>query len=99
MFIDEILKWLLMVESLLEILVKRRSQKFYKSIDVNSMENVIVEIKVRMVFLVVHRFCEQVINKMKKMNRMNKNRINRNHLDLSLGRRDRNCDTMRPILL
>ena len=99
MFIDEILNWLLMVESLLEILVKRRSQKFYKSIDVNSMENVIVEIKVRMVFLVVHRFCEQVINKMKKMNRMNKNRINRNHLDLSLGRRDRNCDTMRPILL
>ena len=88
-----------MVESLLEILVKRRSQKFYKSIDIHSMENAIVEIKVRMIFLVVHRFCEQVINKMKKMNRMNKNRINRNHLDLSLGRRDRNCNTMRPILL
>ena len=55
-----------MVESLLEILIKRRSQKFYKTIGVHSMENAIVEIKVSMIFLVVHRFYEQVVNKFKR---------------------------------
>ena len=55
-----------MVESLLEILIKRRSQKFYKAIGVHSMENAIVEVKVSMIFLVVHRFCEQVVNKLKR---------------------------------
>ena len=55
-----------MVETLLEILVKGRSQKFYKPIDVHSIENAIAEIKASMIFLVVHCFCEQVVNKFKR---------------------------------
>ena len=38
-----ILKYSLMVESLLEILTNRRSQAFYKLIDVQSVANVIGE--------------------------------------------------------
>ena len=39
-----ILKDSLMVESLLEILTKRRSQAFYKLIDIKSVKNVLGEI-------------------------------------------------------
>ena len=38
-----ILKYLLVVESLLDILTKRRNQAFYKLIDVDSVKNVLCE--------------------------------------------------------
>ena len=38
---ERILKYLLAVESLLEILTNRRSQAFYKLVDVHSVTNVI----------------------------------------------------------
>ena len=42
-----------MVDSLLETIAKRESQKFYKPIDVGSLTNAINEIDVSMIFLVV----------------------------------------------
>ena len=39
----EILKYSLVVESLLEILTKRRNQAFYKLVDVRSVTNVLWE--------------------------------------------------------
>ena len=48
---------MLMVESLLEIISERRSQKFYKPIDFKSVKNVIDETKVSMIFLVITVFC------------------------------------------
>ena len=57
-----------MVDSLLEIITERRSQKFYKFIDVHSMTNAIDEIVVSMIFkifLVVIFFVGWVVNKLK----------------------------------
>ena len=48
-----ILKWSLMVGNLLEIITKRRDQRFYKPIDVNSVINAVDEIEVDMIFLAV----------------------------------------------
>ena len=45
-----------MVDSLLEIRTERRSQKFYKPIDVHSVINAIDKIEVSMVFLAVTFF-------------------------------------------
>ena len=45
-----------MVDSLLEIIAERESQKFYKSIEVHSVINIIDEIEVSMIFLVVTFF-------------------------------------------
>ena len=45
-----------MVDSLLEIITERGSQKFYKPIDVHSVTNVIDKIEVSMVFLAVTFF-------------------------------------------
>ena len=42
-----------MVDSLLETIAKRGSQKFYKPIDVHSLTNAINEIEVSMIFIVV----------------------------------------------
>ena len=42
-----------MVDSLLEIIIERGSQKFYKPIDVQSVSNAIDDIEVSMIFLVV----------------------------------------------
>ena len=42
-----------MVDSLLETIAKRESQKFYKPIDVRSLTNATNEIDVSMIFLVV----------------------------------------------
>ena len=42
-----------MMESLLEIITERRSQKFYKPINVHFVTNVIDEIEVSMIFLAV----------------------------------------------
>ena len=42
-----------MVDSLPEIITERGNQKFYKSIEVHSVTNVIDEIEVGMIFLVV----------------------------------------------
>ena len=42
-----------MVDSLLETIAKRESQKFYKPIDVHSLTNATNEIDVSMIFLVV----------------------------------------------
>ena len=48
-----ILKWSWMVGNLLEIITKRRGQRFYKPIDVNSVINAVDEIEVDMIFLAV----------------------------------------------
>ena len=45
-----------MVDSLLEIITERGSQKLYKPIDVHSVTNAIDKIEVSMVFLVVTFF-------------------------------------------
>ena len=42
-----------MVDSLLEIIIERGSQKFYKPIDVQFVSNAIDDIEVSMIFLVV----------------------------------------------
>ena len=81
----EISKQSLMVDSLLEIITEKGSQKFYKTTDVHSVINAIDEIEVcfvlRLYFLWVRS---------KKIS----DRMNRNHVDLILGRRDRDCCTM-----
>ena len=46
----------LMMDSLLEIITERGSQKFYKPIDVHSVTNAIDKIEVSMVFLAVTFF-------------------------------------------
>ena len=48
-----ILKWSWMVGNLLEIITKRRGQRFYNPIDVNSVINAVDEIEVDMIFLAV----------------------------------------------
>ena len=45
-----------MVNSLQKIITERRSQKFYKNIDVHSLTNAINEIEVSMIYLVVTFF-------------------------------------------
>ena len=45
-----------MVDSLLEIVTERGSQKFYKPIEVHSVRNVIDEIEVSIIFLMVTFF-------------------------------------------
>ena len=45
-----------MVNSLQKIITERRSQKFYKTIDVHSLTNAINEIEVSMIYLVVTFF-------------------------------------------
>ena len=54
-----------MVESLLEIITERKSQKFYKPIDVHSVANAIEKVEVSMVKSVVIFFCGQIVNKQK----------------------------------
>ena len=49
-----ILKQPLMVDSLLEIITEKGSQKFYKPTDVHPVTNAIDEIEVSMVFLQLH---------------------------------------------
>ena len=44
------------MDSLLEIITGRGSQKFYKPIDVHSMANAIDEIEISMVFLAITFF-------------------------------------------
>ena len=51
-----ILKESMMVDSLLEIITDRGSQKFYKPIDVHSVTNAIDKIEVSTVFLAVTFF-------------------------------------------
>ena len=76
-----ILKKSLMAENLLEKITIGNSQKFYKPIDFNSLTNAKDEIKVAMIFLWLHFFCEQVVNKLKGTE-LFPDQINRNHLDL-----------------
>ena len=45
-----------MVDSLLEMITERESQKFYKPVDVHSLTHAIDEIEVSMIFLVVTFF-------------------------------------------
>ena len=45
-----------MVDSVLEIITKRGSQKFYKPIDVHSVTNAIDKIEISMAFLAVTFF-------------------------------------------
>ena len=52
----EILNKSLMMNSLLKIITERRSQKFYKTIDVHSLTNATNEIEVSMIYLVVTFF-------------------------------------------
>ena len=76
-----------MVVSLLEITTGRGSQKFYRPIDVHSATNAIDKIEVSMVCLAITFFlwlgCKQISD-----------RMNKNHLDLILVRRNRDCCTM-----
>ena len=46
----------LMMDSLLEIITERGSQKFYKPIDVHPMTNAIDNVEVSMIFLAVTFF-------------------------------------------
>ena len=71
-----------MMESLLEIIAERRSQKFYKPINVHFVTNVIDEIEVSMIFLAVTFSCSY------KGREPFPDPMNRNHLDLI---RDRSC--------
>ena len=48
-----ILKWSMMVDSLLEIMTETGRQKFYKPVDAHSVTNATDEIGVSMVFLAV----------------------------------------------
>ena len=75
-----------MVESVLEIITERGSQKFYKPIDIHSVTNAIDKIEVSMVFLGSTFLWEG--------SKYISDRANRNHLDLVLGRRNRGCCTM-----
>ena len=54
----EILKWSLMVDKLLEIIInnRKRNQKFYKLIDAHSVTHAIDEIDVSVIFFVVTFF-------------------------------------------
>ena len=95
-----ILKDSLMVESLLEILTKRRSQAFYKLTDVHSVTNVlgeiissinmwnIVNLKVSMIFS-----CVSVVNNLKEK-KLFLAQMNRYRFDFILARRYWNCSTM-----
>ena len=78
-----------MVDSLLEIITATGSQKFYKPIEIYSVTNAIDEIGVSMFFLVVTFFCGHVTGR-----ELFADRISKIHLDLFLGRHDRNCCTM-----
>ena len=82
-----------MVDSLLEIVTEKRSQKFYEPIDVHSLTNAINEIEVSNNFSCRYIFCGYVANKLEGRT-LFPDRMNRNHLDLILGRRDRDCCTM-----
>ena len=46
-----------MVDNLIEIVTERRSQKFYKPIEVHSVTNAIDEIEVSMIIFMVTFFC------------------------------------------
>ena len=75
-----------MVVSLLEIVTESGSQKLYKPIDVHSVTNAIDKIEVSTVFLAVTFLwlgSKQISD-----------RMNRNHLDLIPGRRNREFCTM-----
>ena len=66
-----------MVDSLLELITERGSQKFYKPIEVHSVTNAIHEIEVSIIF------CRQVVYKLKGKelfpDRMNRNRLEAFH--------------------
>ena len=86
----------MIVDSLLEIITERRSQKFYKSIDVHSMTNAIEEIVVSMVFkifLVVIFFVGWVVTKLKGRVLFS-DWMNGSLFDITLSRRERNCCIM-----
>ena len=76
-----------MVDSLLEI-TERESQKFYKPVEVHSVTNAIDKIEVSMIFLVVTFSRGYVVNKLKGRG-LFPDRMNRNYLDLILGRKGR----------
>ena len=95
----------LMVESLLEILTKRRIQTFYKPIDVYFVTNVIGESisSIRMWNIVnqlgKHNFsCGQILFRQVVSNlrgrKLFSNQMNRNRFDLILASPDRSCCTM-----
>ena len=46
-----------MVDNLIEIVTERRSQKFYKPIEVHSVTNAIDEIEVSIIIFMVTLFC------------------------------------------
>ena len=81
-----------MVESLLEILTKRRGQTFYRSIDVHSVTNAIDEsISLISIWNIVNQvgkyefFCGSVVNNFIKR-QLFPDQMNRNCLDLILDR-------------
>ena len=83
----------LTVESLQEITTERRSQNFYKSIDVNSVTNAIDDIEVSMIFLLVTSSSGWLENKLKGRE-IFPDRMNRDHLDLIFSQCDSSCCTI-----
>ena len=85
-----------MVESLLEILTRGRSQTFYKSVDVPSVTNTVGEsISSISIWNIVNQLgkydsCGSVVNNLKKR-QLFSDQMNRNHFDLILARRYWNC--------
>ena len=82
-----------MMERLLQIITERRSLKFYKSIDVLSVTNVIDQDEVTMIFFAVKFFCGLVVNKLKGR-KLFPYSMNRNDLEITLAWRDGNYCTM-----
>ena len=82
-----------MVDSLSEMITERGGQKFSKHIDMHSVTNAINEIEASMIFLVFTFFCGLVVNELKGVEHF-PGPMNRNCLDLILGRCNRDCCTM-----
>ena len=95
----EILKDSFMVESLLEILTKRRSQAFYKFIDIHYVTNVLGKIIFSINMWNIENLqgltflCVSVVNILKGK-KLFLAQMNRYRVDLILARRYWNCSTM-----
>ena len=96
----EILKQSLAVERLLEILTKRRTQTFYKPVDVHSLRNAIGDsISSTSIWNIGNQlgkydYCYGwIVNNLKERQLLS-DQMNRNRLDLILAKRYCNCCTI-----
>ena len=95
-----ILRYSLKVESLPEILTKRRSQAFYKSVDVHSLTNANGEsISSISIWNIVNQLGKYefsygpVVNNLKER-QLFSDQMNRDYIDLILARHSWNCSTI-----